>query len=412
MTALVRRLLGGDEDAEATRAAALAGASAFLVMASWYVLRPVRDAMAIVGATRDLPRLFLITLAVTVLVAPPLFQLLGRAPKSKAVPWALRVLAVTLLGFAIGLGREPSVMVARAFFVWTSVLNLLSISLVWSAAADSFRPSEATRVFGFVAACGTAGAIVGSLVVSVGSSIGSAALVGLSAVLLEGAARAVGGLLRARSFVGGGASTPSGLVAAASRIVRSPHLGGIAAYVLLFTFTSSILYFEQARLTKLEIPDAASRTALFARMDLAVNLLGVALQAFATRPFLRVLGVPAALAALPIATGVALLTIEVAPVLAVVIVVQVVRRALDYAFTRPAREVLFTGVGEGDRYEAKSVLDTFVYRAGDAVAATTVEAMGAASGLVLPVAVGVSMAWCAVGIALGKRHARLTASGS
>jgi AAA family ATP:ADP antiporter len=189
--------------------------------------------------------------------------------------------------------------------------------------------------------------------------------------------------------------------------VTSPYLGGIAAYVVLFTFTSSILYFEQARISKAALADHAARTALFARMDLAVNLLGVALQALATRAVLRSMGMAWTLAIVPLVTLGAVVTLRAAPTIAVLVAVQVGRRALDYAFARPAREVLFTAASAQDRYEAKSVLDTFVYRAGDAFAATVVEAVGAASGVVLPITMSVSLAWCAVAVTIGKRYGRL-----
>jgi AAA family ATP:ADP antiporter len=322
------------------------------------------------------------------------------------VPVALRVLAITLLAFAGLLGNEPGVLAARAFFVWTSVLNLVAISLFWSATTDAFRPAEAPRVFGAVAACGTLGAIVGSLIVSVGATVGSAPLVVVAALLLEAAARLMGVLLAGRCS----SESPSrrlGLFAAARNILSSPYLGGIAAYVALFTSTSSILYFEQAGISGAALADHAARTALFARMDLAANVLGVALQAVVTRIVLRRIGMAWTLAIVPLATLGALVALRSSPTIAVLVIVQVGRRSLDYAFARPAREVLFTAVSAEDRYEAKSVIDTFVYRAGDAVAATAVEAVGAASAAVLPIAMGVSLAWCAVAVTIGKRYGRL-----
>jgi AAA family ATP:ADP antiporter len=376
----------------------------FCVFASWYVLRPVRDAMGTIGDTASLPRLFLVTLGVTLALTPVASALASRVPRRRFVAIAYRVLAATLIAFFVLLrGSAPDALAARAFFVWASVLNLFAIALAWAFMADVFSRGEGVRLFALIGGGGTLGAIAGSLATAalVGRA-GTAPMLLHAALLLEGAVACALRTARCAWRAPGedAACSGGGTVRWLRDAVASPFFLAVCAYLVLFTFTSTFLYLEQARIVKASLPDTAARAALFARMDLAVNALTLALQLFVVGRALRAVGIATALAVLPAMTFGCFAALRVAPVLGVLVVCQVARRTLDFAVTKPAREVLFTVVRPEDKYKAKSFIDTFVYRSGDALAAASFDgAWGPA--LVGTMAV-LCAAWAVIGIALGR----------
>lgn len=392
------------------RAVACAFLWFFCVLASYYVLRPVREAMGIVGNVKDLTRLFLGTLAATLVLTPVLAALVSRLPRRRFVPIVYRFFALNLVVFWLflrGDGIAPNV--ARAFFVWTSVFNLFALSVFWGLLADLFRREEGARLFGVIGAGGTLGAIAGSFVTAaLVERLGIAALVLVSAGLLELAVRFIGALVRARG------DSPAndrqervpegGVLRWLPALLRSRQLLAIVGYMLLFSFTSTCVYFEQARIVKAAIATSAARTALFARMDLAANLLALVIQAFAVARVLRRLGVGGTLVLLPLLTLAGFFALGASPTLAVLVVFQVLRRAADYGVAKPAREVLFTVLPRDEKYKAKSFIDTFVYRTGDALGAVVDGLLpGSALGL-LAVAVPLGVAWAGTSLYLGRAH--------
>jgi AAA family ATP:ADP antiporter len=191
-------------------------------------------------------------------------------------------------------------------------------------------------------------------------------------------------------------------------VVRSPYLLGIAALMLLFTISSTFLYFQQAAIVARAFEaDPLARTRLFANLDLAVNVLTLAAQIFLTGRMLRWLGLGLGLAFLPLMTLIGFAVLGTAPVLAVLVVFQVLRRAGNFAIQRPAREVLYTVLRRAEKYKAKNFNDTFVYRLGDQAGAWSYTAIGwlglGLSGLALTM-VPLSAAWLLLALWLGRRH--------
>jgi AAA family ATP:ADP antiporter len=380
----------------------------FCVFASWYVMRPLRDAMGIAGSMRDLPRLFLVTLGATLALTPLLSALVSRISRRRAIAIAYRFLAATLVVFFVVLrGPSPSHEAARVFFVWASVFNLLEITLAWALMADVFTREQGVRLFALVGAGGTLGAMLGSTTAAIlARHAGVAGTLLVAAVLLELALRCVD-RIAITSPHGDRLDAPyarGGVLGGLQRTLRDPFLLGICAYLALFTFTSTVLYLEQGRIVQASLPGTAERAELFARMDLAVNTLTLLLQLFVIGRVIRWIGVGVALTALPLLTLSSFVALRAAPVLAVLVACQVARRALDFALTKPAREVLFTVVRPEDKYKAKCFIDTFVYRSGDAMAAVSFEHVG---GLALLLAMAtVCCAWALVGIGLGRARLR------
>jgi AAA family ATP:ADP antiporter len=198
-------------------------------------------------------------------------------------------------------------------------------------------------------------------------------------------------------------------------VARSPYLLGVCGYMLLYTVTSTFLYFQQAEIVPAALgDDRAARTAYLARIDLAVNLATVVVQTTLAGHFVQRIGVAAALAVLPAVTAAGFLGLAAAPGLGVLAIFQVLRRTANYAIARPCREVLYTVLAREDKYKAKHFIDTFVYRAGDQVGAWS---HAAARGLGLAVtgiavaAVPLSVIWGAVALWLGRRQRRLEQAG-
>lgn len=356
----------------------------FSLLCGLYVLRPLREEMGIRGGVDKLHWLFTATFVVMVAAVPAFSALVARVPRARAIPIAYRFAVLNLLAFfaLLHLGWAP-VAVARALFVWISVYNLFVVSIFWSFMADLFTSDQGKRLFGFVAAGGSAGALAGPVAAGMlVGPIGVANLVLVSAALLEASTWCVGRLVRwARQ---GGSSAPAPPAAPGQSasptegslggsawsgiglVFRSPYLLGIAAQTLLFSLASTFLYFQQARIVAAAIPDSARRTALFAAVDLAVNVFALAAQSLATGRLLSGLGLSFGLSLVPAVSVAAFLAVAAAPTLWVMGVSQALRRGLHYAVERPAREVLYTVVGREEKYKAKSFVDTVVYRGGDA----------------------------------------------
>jgi AAA family ATP:ADP antiporter len=389
----------------------------FCVLSSYYILRPIRDEMGVAGGVRNLPWLFTGTLVTMLVAHPPFAALVARFPRARFVPYTYRFFAANLLiFFALLKLTSPAagIWVGRAFFVWTSVFNLFVVSVFWAFMADVFRSEQGKRLFGFIALGGTLGAVSGSgITASLAEPVGPAQLMLVSVVLIELGVRCVQRLAKIAAPAGtAGPEKPIGgsVVAGVTSLVRSPYLLGILAYMLLFTMSSTFLYFQQAEIIERHFSDRAARTAVFARIDLAVNTLAIVTQAFLTGRIIRWLGVALTLTLLPALSIMGFTTLGLRSSLAALVVFQVLRRATDYAVARPTREILYTVVPREDKYKAKNLLDTFVYRVGDQISAWSyagLVALGLAAPALAFVAVPFCGIWLVVGHWLGRRQAVL-----
>ena len=401
------------------RAAALwSFAYFFMLLAGYYVLRPVRDQMGIAGGVKTLSWMFTATF-VTLLVAQPLYgMLVARVPRRRFIPIVYHffvanlVLFWLLLTFAV----EP-VVVARVFFVWVSVFNLFAVAVFWSFMADIFTSAQGKRLFGFIGAGGTAGALLGpSITIALSVPLGRDNLLIVAAVLLEVAVYCVYRLertagpsrqdVRADQRIGGGA------FAAFTEVLRSPYLLGIAAWVSLLSFGATILYFAQANLVSASVEGAAAQTRVFASVDLAVSVLTLLTQVVATGPILKRFGTAVAAGALPAVYIVGFAVLALVPTLTVVLVFQVVQRWANFAIANPARQIFFTVVAREEKYKAKNLIDVVVYRGSDALYGWVYEgmqALGLKLGAIAACALPVSLAWVALSAALGRTQERRAA---
>lgn len=396
----------------------------FLVMASYFILRPIRDQMGVAGGVDNLAWLFSATL-VAMLVVNPVFSLLvSRLPRPRLVAWCFRALMACLLGFHVALLHlpEPSqVWVGRGFFVWASVFNLFAVSLFWAVMADVYRSEPSRRLYGVIAAGGSLGALAGGAATSLlVEAIGTPALLLVSLVLLELALwcmravhRRAGREAAVREHVEPGEAAVGGGAADGFRLaLGSPYLLGVCGYMLLYTIGSTFLYFLQARIVDATLDGRAAQTAYFAHVDLWVNGLTLVLQVFLTGRLLSRLGVGLTLAALPAISIVGFLGLGLVPVLAAVVVFTVARRVTNFALSRPAREALFVPLGRGEKYKAKNLIDTVVYRLGDQVGAWSSAALawlGLGITGIAWTAAPLAAIWLGLSLWLGRRYRALQA---
>lgn len=397
----------------------------FFLLAAYYTIRPVRDEMAVQFGAKNLQWLFTATFFTMIALIPVFGWLASRLPVSKLLPTVYAFFAACLVGFhlAMDAGIEAK-RLAPVFFVWVSVFNLFVVSIFWSFMADLFRTDAAKRLFGFISAGGSLGAVVGpGLTAFFAARIGIENLPLLSAALLGCAMVCIVMLLRIAKARGAGArflKTDEGaggerpsLWVGVIRIAKSPYLAGIAVYLICYTLLSTLLYFEQTRLVPEAISDPKERTQLFATVDLAVNTLTLIIQFFLTGRLLSKLGVLPMLIALPLLNLVGFGVFGLATTLPVLLVFGVMRRAGEFAITKPTRETLFTVVSKEEKYQAKNVIDTVIHRGGDAASswfAAGLQALGLSLSGMAFAGLPVAAVWVAVAFYLGRKNEALQAA--
>ncbi len=394
----------------------------FCLLCSYYIVRPMRDEMGIAGGVENLQWLFAGTFLVMLAMVPLFGWVTSRYPRRRFLPYVYYFfVAQVLIFFVLFRSDITHAYVARAFFIWVSVFNLFIVSVFWSFMADMFSSAQAKRLFGFIAAGGTMGALMGPvLTAALAIHLGPTNLLLISAIFLGLAVLCVKKLIawQQTSVVQPNVTAKDlqtdeekamggGLLAGLRLVLSSPYLLGICLLMLLFTTLATFLYFQQATIIRDTFVDSAQRTAVFAVMDFAVNALTITIQVFLTGRLVRFLGLGLALALIPVLLGVGFLVLGFSPVLTVLVVVQVLRRAGNYAIMRPAREMLYTVLGKQEKYKAKNFIDTAVYRGGDAVSAWAYAGLGAL-GLGLSaiafVAVPLAGIWAGIAYVLGRKR--------
>lgn len=407
------------------RALAWSWAYIFSILAAYYVLRPIRDQMGVAGGIENLPWLFTATLVGMLALNLPFAYLVKRMPRARFVPITYRFFAANILAFALTLYLAPAewgVWIGRVFFVWLSIFNLFVVSIFWATIVDVFSNAQGKRLFGFIAAGATLGAIAGSATTAIlAKNVPTWGLMLCAVVLLEVAVFCMRGLAALSTQLhdvpgrnggpedGQDQTIGGSVLAGVTRTLASPYLLNISLFLLLFSVTSTFLYFEQAGIAKRSFPDRGAQTAFFASVDLAVNVLTLGIQLFLTGRIVNRIGVALTLAILPAFSILGFAALALWPTIGVIVAFQVLRRAGNFAIARPVREVLFTVVPREDRYKAKSFIDTVVYRLGDQVGAwsfTGIQGMGLGSASVAGAAIPLSMAWLVNSVWLGRAQER------
>ncbi len=396
---------------------AVVGSFLFVIvlMSAYYILRPVRDAMASDWTDAEVSWLWTLNFFISTAVVALYGVLVSRFQLRLLVPSIYAIFALTFLSFfALVSTMADRTLVDKSFYVWVSVFSLFHISVFWSFMSDLFSKEQAGRLFGIIAAGASVGGLVGPSIPSFFSaSLGTDNLMLLASAMLLVPIPIIFYLQSLKSSdlhneslapqtsqikIGGNP------FAGFKLFFSNPYLLAIGLFILLYTGISSFVYFELKNL--LSDLSRAERTAVWAQMDLAVNVLSIAVGLFATGRIVGKFGMPVTIALIPVLICAGLIIVAVSPFLGAVVALQVIRRAGNYAVTRPAREVLFTRVDREARFKAKPVIDIVAYRGGDMLMAWfftgLTQGLGLGLAAVAAVGAGIAALWTIVGIYLGR----------
>ncbi|MBK9078936.1 MAG: MFS transporter [Hyphomicrobium sp.] len=384
----------------------------FALLSAYYIVRPVRDEMGVTVGKDAIHYLFSIVFVVMLAVVPVFGWIASRFPRRIVLPAVYLIFVLNLVGFWVLLksnGAGP--LTAASFFVWVSVFNLIVVSLFWSLMSELWSHEEAKRLYGFIAAGGTAGSLAGpALTQTLVASLAPADLLLVSAALLTLAMIAALVVRSVHPGAAGDDRAPAGggIFDGAAKVFASPLLGRIALYVFLTNLVVTFFYMEQSRLVGATISDSAERVAFFANRDLIVGVATLLIQVFGTARVIDRFGVTGALVALPLTATAGVLALSYDPVLAVVAAVMVAERVIGFALTNPAVKIMYTLTAPDEKYKVQNFIDTVVYRGGDAASGWVFAAIsggaGFASLLVAVVAMPLVALWLWTARDLGHTH--------
>jgi ATP:ADP antiporter, AAA family len=380
-----------------------------LLLASYYAVRSIRDALVSGLSATELKFLNTTVFFVMLAVAPLFGLLMTHVPRRKLLPAVYAFFTVNLLCFAIAFtipkaGAWP----ARVFYVWLTVFNMFVVSVFWSFMADIWREEQGRRLFGLIAAGGSLGGLLGPALTKLFvESLGTSGIVFIAALLLSGTVVCLLALAKlafgsnteqthpARPFQG---SSWQGFIV----IMRSPFLLGIAALVLIGSLTSQFAYNELLRLARETFATPETRAAFFANLDFWTNVAALILQAIAVGALTVHFGIIAPLIGLTLVGFFSFGALAVSPILTTLAVSTVARRSAEFGLGKPARDMVYTVATPQEKYLAKNVIDTVISRGGDVSGAwiysglvalgATLAGFGALSAVAMIGAVFVSLA--------------------
>jgi AAA family ATP:ADP antiporter len=396
----------------------------FILMASYYILRPVRDAMASDWTDSEVSFLWNINFFVSAGIVAIYGFAVSRAKLRNVIPSMYGFFALSFIAFYFGISLvSDRVLIDKAFYLWVSVFALFNVSVFWTFMADTFSKEQAKRLFAIIAMGASAGGLVGPAIPALFAGVlGTDKLMLIASVSLMLVIPLVFYMYHLKGTELGNADlqadTSNAVIGGKwwqgfQSFVTNPYLLGIGAFILLYVFINSFVYFEQKNLLVDFSRD--ERTQILGSIDWLVNVLTFGMAFFVTGRIVSKFGMPTALALMPVLVCAGFLILAFAPVITVLLALQVVRRGGNYGLTRPAREMLYTNVTQEERFKAKPVIDIVVYRGGDAVSGTLfaflTDGVGLGIAAVAIVGSAIAAAWAGSGVWLGRQFDRTKESG-
>ncbi|MEX2353766.1 MAG: MFS transporter [Gammaproteobacteria bacterium] len=396
----------------------------FCLMCSYFIIKPIRDEMAIASGVQNLQYLYTGTFVVMILLVPVFGWIFSRFPRERFLPAVYLFFISNLLLFYILFASDLThEYIARGFFIWVSIYNLFVVSMFWSFLSEIFKNNQARKLFAIIASGGTAGGIFGPLLTTLLIPVlGADKLLLVSALFLGIALFSVTRLHtlhlleKSQTNIDDPTGTPEhfirrDILAGVRLIFHSPYLMGISLLILLYATLSTFLYFQQLTIIERAYSDPVQRTTLFSMIEFSANTLALFFQLLLAGKIMARLGTAWTLALIPVLSCLGFIMLWYAPVVGVIVAVQVIKRAGNYAITRPAREMLYVVLSKEEQYKAKNVIDTVIYRGGDMASAWLYTALSAGLGLGLStialIAVPLSGLWATVAYRLGIKHQKL-----
>ncbi|MDC0990243.1 MFS transporter [Gammaproteobacteria bacterium] len=390
-----------------------------VLMSAYYILRPVRDAMASDWTDAEVSWLWTLNFFISTAIVALYGVMVSKFRFRLLVPTMYGIFAISFIIFyALGSVFEDRTVIDKSFYVWVSVFSLFHISVFWTFMSELFSKEQSGRLFGIIAVGASVGGLIGPSITAFFSvSLGTDNLMLIASMMLFIPIPIIFYLqsLKAKELNNEALDIPisnqsigGNPLAGFKMFFSNPYLLSIGLFIFLYTGISSFVYFELKNL--LSDFSRPERSVIWAQMDLAVNILAISTGLFATSRIVTKFGMPITIAMVPIMICIGLLVLAISPLLGVVVVLQVIRRAGNYAVTRPAREMLFTLVNQETRFKAKPVIDIVAYRGGDMLTAWLftglTQGLGLGLAAVAAVGAGIASLWALVGIYLGKRFER------
>ncbi|HLA72822.1 MAG TPA: MFS transporter [Steroidobacteraceae bacterium] len=397
----------------------------FCVLGGYFAVRPVRETIGTILGREATQNLWGFTALFAILIVPFYGWLVARVRRAVLLPAIYGFMALGFIVAAVVFENDPKNQVlARCFYVGISVMNLLLVSVFWSFMLEILSSRQTKRLFGIIAAGGTAGAFIGPLITSL-----IVTRVGNSGILYLGAGMFIIAVFLQRVLIAqwrslepeaGTASTPAQLsekdralggnpFAGVMLVLRSPYLIGIMLFVVGVSAINTFLYFEQLKLVEDQFEEIAKRTQVFANLDTIVQGLVIFTQLFLTGFIATRFGLTLLLVMVPVVMIFGLTVFALSGTFIVLAVAMVIRRWGEYAFIRPGREMLFSKVDKESKYKAKNLIDVAVYRIADAGFAQLkkfLEAIGMTGTVEALFTAGIAALWAFNGWWLGRRHDR------
>ena len=385
-----------------------------VLMTAYYILRPVRDAMASDWTDAEVSWLWTLNFFISTGIVALYGMAVSKFRFRLLVPTMYSIFAGSFVMFyLLGSISDDRTLVDKAFYVWVSVFSLFNISVFWSFMSELFSKEQSGRLFGIIAVGASVGGLIGPSITAFFSvSIGTDNLMLIASMMLLIPIPIIFYLQSKATDLNNEkldltpTSHPIGgnPIAGFKMLFSNPYLISIALFIFLYTGISSFIYFELKNLlSDLSRPE---RSAIWAQMDLAVNILSISIGLFATGRIVGKFGMPVTIAMVPVMVCVGLLILAISPLLGVVMILQIIRRAGNYGMTRPAREMLFTLVDRETRFKAKPVIDIVAYRGSDMLMAWLftglTQGLGLGLAAVAGVGAGIAALWSLVGIYLGR----------
>ena len=386
-----------------------------VLMTAYYILRPVRDAMASDWTDAEVSWLWTLNFFISTAIVALYGVMVSKFRFRLLVPAMYSIFAISFIIFySLGFAFEDRTVIDKSFYVWVSVFSLFHISVFWTFMSELFSKEQSGRLFGIIAVGASVGGLIGPSITAFFSvSLGADNLMLVASIMLLIPIPIIFYLQSLKSkelnnevldIPISNQSIGGNPLAGFKMFFSNPYLLSIGLFIFLYTGISSFVYFELKNL--LSDFSRSERSVIWAQMDLAVNILAISTGLFATGRIVTKFGMPATIAMVPIIICIGLLVLAISPLLGVVMILQIIRRAGNYAVTRPAREMLFTLVNQETRFKAKPVIDIVAYRGGDMLTAWLftglTQGLGLGLAAVAAVGAGIASLWALVGIYLGK----------
>ena len=399
------------------RATLLSFSFVFLLMTAYFILRPVRDAMSSDWTDTELSWLWTSTFFFSFLAVSLYGEIISRIKFNYVVPGVYVFFSISFFAFNfLSLILIDPDIINKIFYVWLSVFSLFHVSVFWSFISNIFSKEQAPRLFGFIASGASIGAILGpSVPILLANQVGTMNLLIIAGIILLIPVPLISWLEKIQfselknhkvNLDETKNTIKKDFLSGFSSLIKNPYLISISLFILFYVVMNTFIYFE---LRKLLIDfDRDARTQIWASIDLIVNVLAIVTAIFLTGRITTRFGMPTTLALIPVLMVLGWLVVAISPILLFLIGLQIIRRAGNYAITKPGREMLFTLVDNEARYKVKPVIDIVVYRGGDMLTAWFYTFLTATLGLGLSgvsiIAAAVASLWALTGLYLGKRY--------